>query len=180
MPQPAPSPHPRIELDLAGHESAQDDSQRRSRPSIREARPSLPKIEPILGETDIGNDETERTVGIFFLLSALPGMLSFLTGHGAGVLLGIAIPLYFGFGLLRRDEFVKQWVFAACFIQLLTGLITALVSPTSILWVAGGLAQSGGLLILVSGRALSRRTYLLSLAAVAIGMLVGAWGAFLQ
>ncbi|MBL0210100.1 MAG: hypothetical protein IPQ13_04165 [Holophagaceae bacterium] len=175
-----PVSNPSIELDLTGNQPHQDDGPRRSRPIIREAQPSLPKIEPILGETDVGSDETERTVGILFVLSAFPGALSFLSGHGTGALLSIAVPLYFGIGLLRRDEFIKQWVFAACFIQLIIGVLTALIFPTSILMVAGGLAQNGGLLVLVSGRALSRRMYLLSLAAVTVGTLAGATAVFLR
>jgi ABC-type microcin C transport system permease subunit YejE len=180
MPQTEPTPNPRIELDLAIEKIAQNASPHRNRPIVQEPRPSLPKIEPILGVDDVGSDETARTVGIFFLLSALPGVLSLLFGHGSTGLLGTAIPIYFGLGLLRGDEFVKQWVFAACFVQLIITPISALVFPTSMLFVIGGLAQSGGLLVLVSGRALSKQMYRALLAAVAIGTLMSAVGFFLH
>jgi hypothetical protein len=131
-----------------------------------------------LGESDIGSDEAGQTVGYFLLASAIPGVLSMIAGRGSVGLLGIAIPIYLGIGLLRGDDFAKQWVFAACLVQLIVGPITFMISPGSWLFIAGGILQNLGLLVLVSGKALSKQMFRICLSAVAIGVLVGVVGAF--
>jgi hypothetical protein len=109
-----PGEHPKIELDLTDERSDHIPSSRRSRSVVEIPMPSAPKIEPVLGETDIGSDEAEYTVGVFFLVSAIPGLISLFVGHGAGGILSIAIPIYLGVGLLRGDDFAHQWALAAC------------------------------------------------------------------
>jgi hypothetical protein len=165
--------NPRIELDLETVDSDRSPRPPRNRPIEQHPMPSAPKIEPSLREGDIGTDEADQTVAIFFLLSAVPGIISMLAGKGFGGILGIAIPIYFGLGLLRGDDFVKEWVKAACLIQIALGPISLLISHGSILYILGGLAQSVGLLILVSANGLSKRNYHLCLVGVAIGILVG-------
>lgn len=90
------------------------------------------------------------------------------------------IPVFFGIGLLRGDDFVKQWVVAACIVEIIMGPISALASPRSIVFIIGGVAQSGGLLVLVSGRALSKRTYQVCLGVVGLGVLTGLVGSFIH
>jgi hypothetical protein len=177
MPNPNPGESPKIELDLPDNESVQPSSLRRGRPIFQEPMPAVPKIEPVLGETDIGSDEAERTVGIFFIVSAIPGVISLLLGYGAGGILNIAIPIYLGVGLLRGDDFVHQWVFAACLAQLVISAVVALAFPHTILFAAGAIAQNGGLLALVSGRAFSKFAYRFALGAVILGTLVSLVGA---
>lgn len=169
------SPNPRIELDLE-----RDQFPRRARQVSQETMPSLPKIDPVALEGSVGSDEADRTVGIFFLLTAIPGVLALLFSPNAGGMLGIAIPIYFGIGLLRGDDFVKQWVVAACAVQLILAPVHLVVSHRSILFILGGLAQSGGLLILVSGRRLSKQTYRLCQVAVGVGILIGSVGSFFR
>lgn len=171
------TPAPRIELDLEGPGATSGSPSRRGRPTFQPPPQALPRIEPVLGEGDIGRDEAERTVGYFLLASALPGVLSMAAGRGSVGLLGIALPIYLGVGLLRGDDFAKQWVFAACLAQLVIGPLTFMISPGSWLFIAGGLVQNLGLLVLVSGKALSRPVFRCCLAAVALGVLLGALGA---
>ena len=178
MTQQDQTPAPRIELDLEGQGPSSESTSRRGKPLFQPPPPSLPKLEPILGESDIGSDEAEQTVGYFLLASAIPGVLSMVAGRGSVGLLGIAIPIYLGIGLLRGDDFAKQWVFAACLVQLIIGPITFMISPGSWLFIAGGITQNLGLLVLVSGKALSKQVFRICLSAVAIGVLVGVFGAF--
>jgi hypothetical protein len=180
MSNPKPGEPSKIELDLPNDESVQASSLRRGRPIFQEPMPAVPKIEPVLSETDIGSDEAEHTVGIFFIVSAIPGVISLLLGHGAGGILSIAIPIYLGVGLLRGDDFVHQWVFAACLAQLVISTVVALAFPHAILFAAGGIAQNGGLLALVSGKALSKIAYRIALGAVIFGTLVSLIGAILR
>jgi len=172
------TPAQRIELDLGDQGLASESASRRSKPVFQPPPPSLPKLEPVLGESDIGSDEAEHTVGYFLLASALPGVLSMVAGRGSVGLFGIAIPIYLGVGLLRGDDFAKQWVFAACLVQLIIGPITFIISPGSWLFIAGGIVQNLGLLVLVSGKALSRQVFRICLSAVAIGVIIGVFGAF--
>ena len=53
-----------------------------------------------------------------------------------------------------------------------------MISPGSWLFIAGGITQNLGLLVLVSGKALSKQVFRICLSAVAIGVLVGVFGAF--
>lgn len=173
MPPPETQKNPRIELDLENQKSALEPSPGHNKLILQGPLSLQPKIEPTLGETDVGSDEAERIVGIFFMISAIPGVISLFSGHGVvGGLLGIAIPIFFGLGLLHGNDFVKQWVFAACVVQLIIGPISALISPNSILIVLGGLAQSVALLILVSGKALSKQMYRCCIAAIVIGTII--------
>lgn len=180
MSKPEATPDPRIELDFGPSGPDRDPFPRRVRQVSQDTMPALPKIEPMMQDGDVGSDEAERTVGIFFLLTALPGVLALLFSPNAGGLVGIAIPLYFGIGLLRGDEFVQQWVVAACAVQFILAPVSAFISPRSIWFILGGLAQSGGLLILVSGKVLSRQTYRLCLAGVGLGILISSVGAFFR
>jgi len=177
MTPPDQNPAPRIELDLESQGAGFASSARRGRPVFQPPPPPLPKLEPVLGKSDLGSDEAERTVGYFLLASALPGVLAMVVGRGPAGLLGVAIPVYIGIGLLRGDDFARQWMFAACLAQLLLGPITVMISPGSWLLIAGGLVQNLGLLVLVSGKALSRKAFHLCLAAVATGVLTGVFGA---
>jgi len=180
MTQQDQAPEPRIELDLAGQEQASESTSRRGKPVFQPPPPSLPKLEPVLGESDIGSDEAEQTVGYFLLASAIPSVISMIAGRGPVGLLGIAIPIFLGIGLLRGDDFAKQWVFAACLVQLVIGPITFMISPGSWLFIAGGIIQNLGLLVLVSGKVLSKQVFRVCLSAVAIGVLVGVFGAFVR
>ncbi len=175
-----PTPNPRIELDLGGQDSIGDAQPRHLRHVSQQTMPPAPKVEAVLKETDIGSDEAERTVAIFFLLSAVPGVLSMLLGHGAGGLFGILIPIYFGIGLLRGDDFVHQWVVAACIVQLIVGPLSALASPRSIVFILGGVLESVGLLVLVSGKALSRQAYQICLGVVGLGIVMELVGSFIR
>ena len=172
----APGDPPKIELDLTPVESDQGSSTRRGRPVFQPPMPPVPKIEPIIGETDIGSDEAEHTVGIFFIVSAIPAILSMVLGHGAVDIFGIAVPIYLGAGLIRGDDFVHQWVFAICLVNLVISAIVALAFPHSILFAIGVIAQNVALLVLVSGKALSRTTYRISVGAVEIGTLISLVG----
>jgi hypothetical protein len=174
------SENPKIELDLAADESGQVHSSRRGRPVIEPSMPSVPKVVPVLGESDIGSEVAEQTVGIFFLLTAIPGLVFLVLGRGVGGILGLAIPIYFGVGLLRGDDFVNQWVFAACLAQLVMSIVTALAFPHAMLIAAGGIAQNAGLLVLVSRKALSKMAYRVVLGVVISGTLVSIIGTTLH
>ena len=177
MPNSGPGEHPKIELDLTDERSDRVPSSRRNRPVVEMPMPSAPRIEPVLAETDIGSDEAEYTVGIFFLVSAIPGLISLFVGHSAGGILSIAIPIYLGVGLLRGDDFAHQWALAACLVQLVIGVVVALAFPHAILVAIGAIAKNGGLLALVARKALSKFAYRLALGSVIFGTLISLIGA---
>jgi hypothetical protein len=168
----------RIELDLEGRGTGPSTHSRRGGPMARESHPATLLMEPLLDDSAVGSDEAARTVGILFLLSALPGLVALMTDHGSGGLIGMGLPIIFGLGMLRGDETIQRWAFAACLVQLVAGLIAAFVLPTPKLQLFGGLSQSIGLLVLVSGQSLSKKAYLTCLAAVLTGTLAGILGYF--
>jgi hypothetical protein len=175
-----PEDLPKIELDFSEEGSLNTSVPRRGRPVFNDQPVvSLPKIEPILKESDVGTDEAERTVGICLIISALPALLALLFGHGAGIL-AVFIPIVVGVGLIRGEAFAQRWMFAACLANLVISMVMALAFPHSILFALGGVAQYGGLLLLVSGRAISKVTYRLTLLVVLVGTLLGSLGATLH
>lgn len=174
------SQYPRIELDLGGPVSAQGSNRGRIRQVSQDSLVPLPPIVPTMNDFGVGGDELERMVGILFLLSALPGVISLLLGHGPGGLLGIAIPLYFGIGLLRGDAFVRRFVIVACVVQIIASPLSALVSPRSVLYIIGGVAQSSGLLVMILGGYLSKTKYMFCIGIVVVGFLTGFVGSFLH
>lgn len=165
---PAESP---IELDLSPAPAP-----RRARPVALEVRAPLPKLEPVLTEQHVGSDESERTVGLLFLLSALPAGLALLLGRGMGGLLGLVIPLYLGWGLIRQDDFAVRMVFLGCLLQLVTGLLSVFLFPGSLLYAIASLVQTSALLLLVSGKALRKGLYRAAVAVVVLGSLGGVLG----
>ena len=180
MQKPDPSDFPHIELDLDAADPPLKNRSMRSMHIEQHPVHPIPKIEPVLSANDIGTDEASRTVGIFFLLTALPGLLSLLSGQGFISIMVLAIPIYFGIGLLRNDSFVRAWVKAACIAQIIMGPISLAIWHSSYILVFSGLAQNLGLLILVSARGLSKRNYYLCLGLIATGILVSTLVPFLH
>ena len=180
MTKPEPTQSPLIELELDNQSQYSSIPSRRNRPLVQEAQHVLPKIEPIVGESDIGSDRAEYTVGVFFLLSAIPGIISLLSGNGAGGLLGIAIPIYLGIGLLRRDDFVHQWIFAICLVQLVVGPLSLIFLPSSRYLIIGGMIQNASLLVLVSGKALSKQVYVICISGVSLGVIISTIACFIH
>lgn len=166
---------PLIELDVQTEGAGP--SHRRSRPNLPEPEPSLPPLENILGEGWVGSDQTEQTVGFLFLLSALPGVILGLMGHG-GALLSAIVPILIGLGFLNRSDLIRKWVLISCIFQLALGTITLFAAPKAIFVVLGLWATQGGLLMLVSGKALSRNAYLCSIGGVVLGTVIGTLSSF--
>lgn len=135
--------------------------------------PSRPSVIPAIGEEDIGSDTAERTVGWIYLLSALPGVVGFLAGQGFLGLTMVGMSLYLGIGLLRGDDFATEYARTLSLIRLVMALVLVLIPPHALLGAAIDVGQSAVLLVLLSGRALSRRAYGACVGTVVLGSLLG-------
>ncbi len=163
-----PETHPfKIELDLPPEAPA-----RRAMP-ISPPSPSYPPIAPAMQPEDIGCDTAAQTVGWIYLLSALPGVVGFLTGQGPFGLAMVGMSLYLGIGLIRRDDFATEYARAISLIRLATAGIFVFIPPHALFAAAIDITQGVALLVLLSDRALSRRTYGVCVGTVVLGALLG-------
>lgn len=168
------SPGPKIELDLEpGDPSALS---RRQRPVADPAAFERPRIEPVLKDGDIGSDESQRTVGFLVLASLLPDLLGGLFGHGALSVAGLGIPAIMAWGLISGSEFIAEYAFWACTAQLVLAPIMAFAFSHAALLVPAILLRYGGLAVLLSGKALSKKAYFAALTAIGLGVLSGIIG----
>lgn len=135
--------------------------------------PSRPPVIPATREEDIGSDTAEQTVGWIYLLSALPGVVGLLTGQGFLGLAMVGMSLYLGIGLIRGDDFATEYARIISLIRLVMALVLVLIPPHALLGTAIDVGQSAALLVLLSGRALSRTAYGVCVGTVVLGTLLG-------
>ncbi len=139
-----------------------------------------PRIEPVLKDGDIGTDESQQTVGFLMLASLLPELLGGLLGHGSLSFAGLGIPAIVAWGLINGSDFIIEYAFWACTAQLVVAPLMAFALPHAALLVPAILFRYGGLAVLLSGRALSKKAYLAALGAIGFGVLLGIIGTLLR
>lgn len=162
---------PKIELDR--DPSEQGLPPRRQQPMGESVPFERPKLEPVVGEGDLGSDQTRQTVGVLMLIALLPGLVGVLLGHGQVGFLGLAIPAAIAWGLLTGNDWICEYAFWSCIAQVVLAPMLAFALPHPALLVPANLLQYGALALLLSDHVLSRRTYGLALGAVGLGTLLG-------
>ena len=170
----------KIDLDLEDQDGLKDYSFRRYKPMPQSLMPSVPKLIPLVGMFDVGSDEAERSVGVYFLIAAIPGIISIFFSQGIGWIPGILAQIYLGIGLLRGQSFARDWVLAACIARVLFIPLYLLVFPGSWVNIIGGLAQSIGLLVLVSGKILPLYVFRSCFVSIGLGTVVRIISIFLH
>jgi hypothetical protein len=172
------APDSRIELDLDS--GAPPVEPRRARPSVDPGFHERPKLEPVLKAGDVGTDESRQTVGYLVLVSLVPSLLGVLLGHGSMGLMGIAIPVGLAWGLITGHDWICEYAFWSCVLQLVLAPISVLGLPHAALIMPSLVLRYGALAVLLSGRPLSRTAYFGALGAIGLGTLMGILGALLR
>lgn len=169
------TPDSRIELDLES--GAPPIEVRRARPSVDQNFHERPKLEPVLKEGDVGTDESRQTVGYLVLVSLVPSLIGVLLGHGSMGLVGIGIPVALAWGLITGNDWICEYAFWSCVVQVVLAPISVIGLPHAALIMPSLVLRYGALALLLSDRPLSRSTYFGALGAIGLGTLLGIIGA---
>ncbi len=153
---------------------------RRQRPQVESVAFERPKLEPAIQDGEVGSDQARQTVGFFMLIALLPDLVSGLLGHGSVGFVGVGIPAVIAWGLITGNDWICEYAFWSCIVQVVLAPMLAFALPHPALLVPSTLLRYGALALLLSDQVLSRRTYSLSLGAIGLGTLLGFIAGFLR
>ncbi|MBS1785768.1 MAG: hypothetical protein JST24_10105 [Acidobacteria bacterium] len=162
---------PSIQLDLEAGAALPEP--RRQRPIVESVPFERPKLEPAIQEGEIGSDQARQTVGFLMLIALVPELVGGLLGHGSVGFVGMGIPAVIAWGLLTGNDWICEYAFWSCILQVVLAPMLAFTLPHPALLVPSTLLRYGALALLLSDRVLSRKTYGLALTAIGLGTLLG-------
>ncbi|MBS1785862.1 MAG: hypothetical protein JST24_10575 [Acidobacteria bacterium] len=172
------APEPRIQLDVDAGAALPEP--RRQRPMVESATFERPILEPAVQDGDIGSDQARQTVGFLMLIALVPDLVSGLLGHGSAGFMGLGIPAVIAWGLITGNDWICEYAFWSCIVQVALAPMLAFALPHPALLVPSTLLRYGTLALLLSDRVLSRKTYGLVLGAIGLGTLLGLIAGFLR